>query len=197
MTKQQNGILRTEAVDLICGVRGHAISVTTMQATSAWRAIGQNDSRNLELIGSMGSASGIGLGLAISKPDEKIFVLDGDGSLVMQLGTLLSVGTARPSNLVHFVFNNGIYQTSGEQKVPGSENADLSKVALACGYKIAITIDTLQGADSVLRETLAQNGPIFVNLIISGQGELNSNLPKIENVPFPKQVLHLQKVLLS
>jgi len=166
------GILRTEAVDLIASVRNNSLTIVTMQPVAAWKAIGQHDLRNLNLIGSMGSASSIGLGLALAQPTEKVLVLDGDGSLVMQLGTMVSIGTHKPQNLHHIVFNNGCYETSGKQPVPGSATASLTEMALASGYTEALEIDDLTHAKESLYNILSQRGPTFTSLIINGQGEI-------------------------
>ena len=70
-------------------------------------------------VGFMGGASSIGLGLALAEPERRVVVLDGDGSLLMQLGSLATVAGAKPPNYIHFLFNNGIYHTSGSQEIPG------------------------------------------------------------------------------
>ena len=67
----------------------------------------------------MGGASSLGLGLALARPDRRVIVFDGDGSLLMQLGSLATIAGAAPRNLVHFLFKNGVYHTSGAQGIPG------------------------------------------------------------------------------
>jgi len=188
------GMLRTEAVDLIASVRNDALTIVTMQPVAAWKAIGQHDLRNLNLIGSMGSASSIGLGLAVAQPSQKVLVLDGDGSLIMQLGTLVSIGALKPSNFHHIVFNNGCYETSGRQPVPGSTTASLTKLATAGGYTTAIEIDELSGAKAKLADVLSQNGPTFTSLVISGQGEIVSVNPPVavRNDSFAEQIIKMR-----
>ena len=68
----------------------------------------------------MGKASSIGLGIALARPDKKVLVIDGDGSLLMNLGSLVTVANMSPKNLVHFVYQNGTYGVSGGQPIPGS-----------------------------------------------------------------------------
>ena len=67
----------------------------------------------------MGSASTIGLGIALAQPQRKVIVVDGDGSLLMQLGSLVTIAGAAPANFFHFVFENGVYETSGVAAVAG------------------------------------------------------------------------------
>jgi sulfopyruvate decarboxylase subunit beta len=192
-----SGILRTEAIDILAELRGDALTIITMQPVAAWRAVGQNNSRNLELLGSMGSASAIALGLAIGFPDEQIFVLDGDGSLVMQLGTLISIGTVQPPNLYHFVFENGVYETSGKQPVPGVATASLSDIALASGYRAAFCVDSLDNARAVISEAINTEGPVFISLKISGQGTITTDSKELPRSSFPQQVQTLRSKFLE
>ena len=87
--------------------------------------------RNFYTWGSMGLASSIGLGLALAQPDLRVFVVDGDGSLLMNLGSLATVGALRPENLVIVVMDNGEYGTTGGQKSPTAAGADLASAARA------------------------------------------------------------------
>jgi thiamine pyrophosphate-dependent acetolactate synthase large subunit-like protein len=83
--------------------------------------------------GSMGLASSIGLGLAMARPDLRVFVLDGDGSLLMNLGSLATVGWVQPENLVILVWDNGEYGTTGGQQTATAHGANLEAVARALG----------------------------------------------------------------
>jgi phosphonopyruvate decarboxylase len=162
-------LLRTEAVARLADARGTCLTVVTMQAMIPWTAGGHADERNINLLGSMGSASAIGLGLALARPDQRVLVLDGDGSLLMQLGSLVTIAGAAPANLVHVVFENGTYETSGGQAVPARERADLCALALASGYRHAVRYASLDEMADV-EEVLAREGPTFVSLTITGQG---------------------------
>ena len=102
---------RQHAVDIIaaaCSV-GDLISVATMQVVPVWHARNTAGQLYLDVLGCMGSASSLGVGLALGAPKRKVAVLDGDGSLMMQLGAL------GPGNYYHFVFENRTYETSGNQ----------------------------------------------------------------------------------
>src|SRR5204863_9068717 len=102
-----------------------------------WHDAGQADELHVDAQGCMGSASSIGLGLALAQPGRKVLVLDGDGSLLMQLGSLVTIAAAAPANLYHFVFDNGAHQSSGNQPVPGLGKFDWCRLALASGYAAA------------------------------------------------------------
>lgn len=166
------GMLRTEAVAELVRHRGDSLSIVTMQPTSPWIAARQHEHRNLNLLGSMGSAGSIGLGLALSRPDDPILILDGDGSLLMQLATLVSIAGEGPSNLYHVVFENGTYETSGAQPVPGREVMDWCGLALAAGYRQAVRFDSVDAMATGLPQVLAEPGPALIALVISGQGEV-------------------------
>jgi len=112
-----------DALRAIAAVRGDAICVPTMTTAPAWREIAPDD-LSVTCVGFMGGASSLGLGLALARPERRVLVLDGDGSLLMQLGALATNAGAHARNLVHFVFKNGVYHTSGAQAVPGGLAVD-------------------------------------------------------------------------
>jgi thiamine pyrophosphate-dependent acetolactate synthase large subunit-like protein len=101
--------------------------------------------------GSMGLTSSIALGLALARPDRTVVALDGDGSLLMNLGTLATIGDSAPPNLVVFVLDNGVYGTTGGQPTPTSRGADLEAAARSMGIPRTATVRD----DEALRQSLA------------------------------------------
>ena len=89
--------------------------------------------QHLYLVGSMGCASSLGLGLALRRPQNRIWVLDGDGALLMRMGALSSLGWMRPENLVHVVLDNGVHESTGAQGTV-SASLDFCEIARGCGY---------------------------------------------------------------
>jgi thiamine pyrophosphate-dependent acetolactate synthase large subunit-like protein len=148
----------------IAAQRGDAIVVPTMTTAPAWRTIAPGD-LSVTCVGFMGGASSLGLGLALARPDRRVLVLDGDGSLLMQLGSLATVAGAAPRNLVHFLFKNGVYHTSGAQGIPGGLSVDFVMMAKGAGYRTALAIRELEELRRRLPELLAAEGPIFVELL--------------------------------
>ena len=89
--------------------------------------------QNFYMLGSMGLAFPIALGVALAQPDRRVFALEGDGSLLMQLGALSTIASLRPKNLVMIVMDNGIYQITGAQPTPAASVADIVGIATASG----------------------------------------------------------------
>jgi thiamine pyrophosphate-dependent acetolactate synthase large subunit-like protein len=109
--------------------------------------------------GSMGLASSIGLGLAMARPDLRVFVLDGDGSLLMNLGSLATIGSVRPSNLVVVVWDNGEYGTTGGQPTATTQGADLEATARALGAAATATVRTPDALAAAVARARVEPGP--------------------------------------
>ena len=92
-------------------------------------------------VGSMGHASQIALGIALQKPKRRVVVFDGDGALLMHMGSMAIIGEYNPANLVHIVFNNGAHDSVGGQPTVGQE-IDIEAIAKAVGYEDVITVDS-------------------------------------------------------
>jgi phosphonopyruvate decarboxylase len=122
------------AVETIREARSEQVVVTTMTGLGFWPEAGDRDFR---LLGLMGAAGSIGLGLAVARPELGVWVIDGDGSLLMQLGLLSAVADAAPPGFVHIVIANGVYGVSGAQPLPAQGVFDWAGCALACGYRDA------------------------------------------------------------
>jgi len=135
----------TDALAAIAAARSDEIAVLTM-STLALPDQGDSDFR---LVGQMGAAASIGLGMAIGRPDQAVWVLDGDGSLLMALSVLAAVGDAAPPRFVHVVIANGIYAISGRQPLPAM--SDWEQVALGAGYRSTRTCSTVAELTAALR----------------------------------------------
>ncbi|GAC1318486.1 MAG: hypothetical protein NVSMB2_13270 [Chloroflexota bacterium] len=159
---------RQEAIAaLVAHTRG-AITVTTEQSIGAWRAAVLQPPNeipdHLDIVGCMGSASTIALGIALAQPSRRVVIVDGDGSLLMQLGSLVTIAGAAPRNLVHVVLENGVYETSGSQPLPGDGRCDLTAMARSAGYAEALQFDDATAFEAALPGLLEQSGPIFLSL---------------------------------
>lgn len=127
---------RHEAIEILtrAGRRDDVVSIATMQAVPVWHELAPGLPLHIDVLGCMGAASSLGLGLALGHPARKVLVVDGDGALMMQLGSLVTIGNSRASNLILTVLYNRRYETSGNQPIPGAETADLAELARGAGF---------------------------------------------------------------
>ncbi len=100
-------------------------------------------------VGSMGHSSSIALGIALNKPSTRVWCIDGDGAVLMHMGAMAVIGSQRPENLVHVVLNNGAHETVGGMPTVAS-GMDLVAIARACGYPVAVSVDTPEELDEAL-----------------------------------------------
>ena len=135
--------------------------------------------QNFYMIGSMGLASAIGLGLALARPERQSVVFDGDGNLLMSLGTLAMVGSLGPRNFVHVVFDNEVYGSTGGQPSPSRETR-LDRLAGSAGYRTAVAATTPDEVAAALRSARADRGPHFVLIKVT---EVESPSPRIPHTP--------------
>jgi thiamine pyrophosphate-dependent acetolactate synthase large subunit-like protein len=133
---------RLEATRVIVGLAGDAPIVASLGHPAYDLFAAGDRPRNFYTWGSMGLASSIGLGLALARPDIRVFVLDGDGSLLMNLGSLATIGLLKPANLVLVVMDNEEYATTGGQKTPTAHGADLDAASRAMGVSRTATVRT-------------------------------------------------------
>lgn len=130
--------------------------------------------RNFYMLGSMGLASSIGLGLASSRSNEKVIVVEGDGNSLMGQGSQAVIGFVKPRNLIHIVLNNEMYETTGGQPTV-SPKINFTQVALGNGYEKAVTVDNEDELENELRST--ENGPLFIEVILKRDEKAMSRVP--------------------
>jgi thiamine pyrophosphate-dependent acetolactate synthase large subunit-like protein len=116
---------------------------------------------NFYMIGSMGLTASIGLGVALARPDCRVLIFDGDGNVLMNLGTLAEVAAFKPLNFFHLCFDNGVYGSTGNQPTL-SRSVDLSQIARSAGYRIVKVVNEKATLEKAVRELLREQGPIFL-----------------------------------
>ena len=131
------------------------------------------------MIGSMGLAPALGLGLALARPARRTVVFDGDGNLLMNLGILPMIGAARPPGLLHLVFDNEVYGSTGNQASP-SRSVRLDRLAAAAGFASAVAVSDPQALDGALHAALAAPGPHFVLVKVTAD---EAEVPRIPYTP--------------
>lgn len=159
--KNDNTMVREDIIKHIVAVTGEDPIVSTTGKASRELfetrvANGQSHKYDFLTVGSMGHSSSIALGVAVNKPDQKIWCVDGDGAVLMHMGSMALLGANKPSNLVHVVINNGAHETVGGMPTVASA-IDLVGVAKACGYPYAVKVDTFEDLDSELKAAKERN----------------------------------------
>jgi len=135
---------------------------------------------NFYMLGSMGLASSLGLGLCLQNPMKKVFILEGDGSALMSLGTIPLIGVSSPNNLTHIILDNQCYESTGGQPSISSD-VDISELALAGGYHVSERIHSIEELDHALYEYHNVVGPIL--LLIECSQESSSGIPRVTHTP--------------
>ena len=143
---------------LIPLVNDEDIVVAVYQSCFDWLALNPRD-LNYVAVGAMGQASSHALGLALANPARRVFVFDGDGSLLMNLGSLVTVAGAGVANFYHFVFANRVYEVNGSHPLPGADTVDFAGMARAAGYAGARSFEDLDGFRGGLPGLLEAPGP--------------------------------------
>lgn len=152
--KNDNTMLREEIIQHIVKASGEDPIVSTTGKASRELfetrvANEQSHKYDFLTVGSMGHSSSIALGVAINKPNQRIWCVDGDGAVLMHMGSMAVIGANKPKNLIHVVINNGAHETvGGMPTVAGS--VDLVAIAKACGYPNAVCVDNFADLDKEL-----------------------------------------------
>ncbi len=170
-------INNADAMKIIDSKRNGSLIVPTMNANNVsfgLPTVTSAQDLDLPLSGAMSKASSLGLGLALAQPDRKVFILDGDGSLLMNLGALVTLANKAPKNLYHFLFNNGVYAVTGGQPIPGAGQSDWEGLAKAAGYAATFSFEDLEDLATGIDQVLATEGPVFIHLAVE---------PQVENTP--------------
>lgn len=168
---------RAEAIKTILGAIGKddmALFTTGFISREANHI--RDRASNFYMVGSMGLLSAVGAGIALCAKDQKVVIVEGDGSAFMCLGNLAVIGKESPCNIIHIVLDNGVYGSTGGQLCV-SEEIDISKIASACGYKKVETVKDADNLKKSLQKTLRGKGPALIRVLVSG--DFNKNIPRI------------------
>ena len=164
--------------------RQDAVVFPTMTGNRGWGKVSRIQSLDLPVGGAMGKASSVALGLCLALPDRKVIVVDGDGSLLMNLGSLVTIGGQAPENLYHFVLVNGIYAVTGGQPIPNAGGFSFASLAGAAGYASAFEFDDLEELAAAMDEVMSGTGPVLVSI---------ETEPEIENTPIGQRLKGIRR----
>jgi thiamine pyrophosphate-dependent acetolactate synthase large subunit-like protein len=166
--------LRDALIALRDGRRDSDVVISTMGVAREWMTLGEHPLDWVFVPSSMGQATAFGLGLALAQPRRRIVVLSGDGSLLMNLGSLVTITAEQPANLVIVLFDNGVYEITGAQPTPGAaagrkagDRVDFVALARACGFRSTFHFTGLAEWRAGMAAALAAAGPSFVVLDVA------------------------------
>ncbi len=189
-------MIREEALDLVLSQLGEKdIVVSTTGKTSREvfeirEKLSQGHEKDFLTVGSMGHASQIALGMAVSgDPGRNVFCLDGDGAFLMQMGGLSSVSGLKPENFRHIVLNNGVHDSVGGQPTTAM-NLDLPVIAKSCGYTFMETVDSAEGLKDSMARMRRHQGPAFLEIKVNKGARKDLGRPTI---PPAENKIHFMK----
>ncbi len=176
------GMMREDILKHITAIAQQDIIVSTTGKTSRElfeirEASGQTHCGDFLTVGSMGHCSSIALGIALHKPQSKVWCIDGDGSLLMHMGAMAVIGSMTPENLVHIVINNGAHESVGGMPT-AVKNIDFLKIAYGCGYKNGVTVDDEISLYQELIKAKAKKELCFIEVKASVGARANLGRPK-------------------
>ncbi|MBS0209477.1 MAG: thiamine pyrophosphate-binding protein [Planctomycetes bacterium] len=172
-----------QALAVLAAVRGEQIVVASMGAAREWPRLSQHPLDFQYLPSAMGQGPLLGLGLALAQPQREVIVLNGDGSLLMNLGCLVTIAAARAANYTLVVLDNGIYEVTGGQTTAGSvAHVDFAALARGAGWTNVIAPRDVEDFRLALPGCLSQPGPRFIALAVQPTAG-DHQLPKPASIP--------------
>ena len=173
-------MIRKDAVETVCNyVKDDVIvSANGFISRDVYSILEKNT--NFYMIGSMGLASSIGLGIALKKPKKRIFVFDGDGNILMNLGSLTTIGKLQPKNLIHIIFDNSIHESTGGQPT-ASDKIQIEKIAKSCNYKQIFKTRNKNQILKILNKIKPNSGPTMILVKISKGGTAGKRISIISH----------------
>lgn len=173
--------------------RTDQIVVTTMSATVPWSRLSDGPLDFASVDSGMGHSADLGHGLALARPDRRVIVLNGDGSTLMCLGTLVTMAASPAANLTLVIMENGTYEVTGNQPVPGAGTADYAAMARAAGIQRAHIIDHDDAFDRLLPLHFEEEGPV---VFVWKLARTNEPVPRVA-LPIAERARRLREALVG
>ena len=152
---------RIDCIEAFARLRGEAIVIVSPGYSGHELATAHHDPATIYNM-DMPYASPMCLGIALARPDQRVVALEGDGSMLMALGTLTTIGRCRPANLTVIVFDNRVYLTTGDGAVPTAE-VDFAAIAHGAGIERACEVAELPAFEAAARQALTEPGPWLIS----------------------------------
>jgi thiamine pyrophosphate-dependent acetolactate synthase large subunit-like protein len=180
-----------DALEVLAANRGQRVVITTMSPIALWPQFSDTPLDFAYIPSAMGQAPALGLGLALAKPERGAIVVNGDGCMLMNLGSLVTLAN-QPANVYLLIIDNGQYEVTGGQPTAGAGHTDFAAMARAAGIPRVYTFDTVAAWRAGAGEALTGPGPVVVHLKIVGrQGQKTPSPPR----PMAEQIARLRQAL--
>jgi len=157
-------LTKDQLLQPLAAIRTDEVVVTCMGVTRPWGRISDHRLDFASADSAMGHTADLALGIALAQPTRKVVCLNGDGSMLMNLGTLVTIAGSGAKNLILFVLENGRYEITGNQPIPGAGGVDFPGLARAAGFPRVYSFNRDLGYEATLPEILGIDGPIFVGV---------------------------------
>ena len=180
-----------EALAVLARHRGDKVVLTTMTAVGVWPALSDTPLDFAYMPSAMGHGPSVALGLALACPERGVIVINGDGSMLMSLGSLVTLA-AHPANVYLIVMDNSLYEVTGGQPTAGAGRADFAALARAAGIRRVYAFTSLADWERGAAEALAGPGPVVIHLPV--EGRLGQKTPRPPR-PMAEQIERLQDAI--
>lgn len=195
-TEENYEMKREEAIKIIIdSLSGSEVIISTTGKTSRElfesRLARGEKPRDFYTVGSMGCSASIAHGIALQKTNKPIFIFDGDGSVIMQMGALATIGHYQPKNLYHILFDNASYESTGGQPTV-AQTVKFNEIALACGYKSASVVETKEELQKIIKKLKYLEGPQM--LVIKIKKGARENLGRPTTTPTENKESFMEKL---
>jgi thiamine pyrophosphate-dependent acetolactate synthase large subunit-like protein len=180
-----------QALEVIAHHRGERMVIATMASIGLWPQLSNGPLDFAYMPSAMGQGPALGLGLALAHPERGVIVLNGDGSMLMNLGSLVTLANC-PANLYLVILDNGLYEVTGGQPTAGTGHADFAGLARAAGIARVYAFDAVDSWQAKAGEALAGPGPVVIWLRVEGRmGQKTPAPPR----PMAEQITRLKDAL--
>jgi thiamine pyrophosphate-dependent acetolactate synthase large subunit-like protein len=164
-------LTRAQLLEPLARHRTNEVVVTTMSVTRAWGRLSDHDLDFASTDSAMGHAADLALGIALARPDRTVVCLNGDGSMLMTLGTLATAAGTAAANFVLVVVDNGGYEITGNQPVPAAGSIDYAAMAHAAGFPRAFSFEDAREYMEAIPDILTTPGPTLVHVRVEPGSE--------------------------
>ena len=182
-----------EALEVLAKHRGRRVVISTMASIAVWPQLSDTGLDFAYIPSAMGQGPPLGLGLALAQPEHGTIVINGDGSTLMNLGSLVTLAN-HPANVYLVIIDNGIYEVTGGQITAGSGHADFAAMARGAGIKRVYTFDATAAWSAKAGEALSEPGPVVIVLKVEARMGQKTPLPPRSML---EQIARLKEALTS